>query len=302
MYYTRKAIPLHEFVFVGCWNRRSPQRDAVAERIIHTDVKTVILGGDNVYPLPEDKLAETKTHRAEVFNEGIQLYLDKGKDIIGTLGNHNIAYALDAHNKVVNMRAIQMKTFAMENSYYVSEYEDKCCIVVLDTNLTAGDAMFEWLRSVIDYIKHHGLTYYIVQHEPFFSVKGKLADKKLKDKYQLWENRNTVLEILFTFLPICVLCADTHLFQQVEITDKKTGQVITQIIVGTGGAEHDYNALKAPLEDDLYHYEVTYPKTEKEFSSSYGYLHMKSKGVGDFVHVVAWEGGKRKRKSRKNRK
>ena len=307
-YYNRKSFPLHEFIFVGCWNRVGPYRDAVAKEITKTTVKTVILGGDNVYQLPEDKEHPMKPHRAKVFYEGIQLYMNKGKDIIGTLGNHNIAFALDEANDEINMKDRQMKVLDMPNSYYFTEYDDECCIVVLDTNLEGAhlEAMCMWLDTVVKFMALRRLTYYIVQHEPFFSVKGKKKKEVITEKYQLWDNRNPVLEILFNYLPICVLCADTHLYQQVEIHSKKSAQSLLQIVVGTGGAEHDLYTLKGHQEDDSYTYNVTYPSSDREFISAYGYLHVFNKEHRRFVPVKAWEGGKRsrrqKRKTRKSRK
>ena len=297
-HYVRKTFPLHEFIFVGCWNRPGRYRDEVAAAIMKTSVKTVILGGDNVYPLPD-----TKIHSTQVFYDGIQLYMNKGKDIVGTLGNHNIAFALDEEMREVDMKERQMKVFDITNSYYISEYDDKCCIVVLDTNLTEikYETMCAWFNTAIEYMRANALQYYIVQHEPFFSVKGKTKKGVFSDKYQILENRKTILDSLFTYVPIRVLCADTHLFQQVNITSKRTGQSVVEIVVGTGGAEHDSYSLKTPWEDDSYVYELIYPKKPSEYISAYGYLHIFTPERSQFVPISAWEGGERTRKKNKKK-
>jgi hypothetical protein len=309
-FYDSKDIPLHDFIFVGCWNLPGPARNMVAHDIVnHPTAQTIILGGDNVYPVAGDKGFPLKVHRTQTFYDGIKLYMEKGKTVLGTLGNHNIALALNDKTRVVDMKKRQMKVFGMHNSYYITEFQDRCCVVVLDTNLREDDytQMCKWLETALHYIQRNGLSYYIVQHEPFFSVKGSKKEGVLKIKYQLWEPRRVVMDILFTFPPICVLCADTHNYQTVEIVSlTDPSQSILQLVVGTGGASHDEYGLKKPYEDDAYRYEVIYPKKEEQFISAYGYIHIRSPHEYKFMPVKGWMGGVRsrnrtlKRRTRKN--
>lgn len=54
-----EAYDLHPFLFMGCWNEDLPSsdaRDAVAKAIQANPVRTLILGGDNVYPVKRKRV------------------------------------------------------------------------------------------------------------------------------------------------------------------------------------------------------------------------------------------------------
>ncbi len=210
---------LYPFIFVGCWNRRGAPRGAVAAAIMETDIQKVILGGDNVYPLPG-----TKTHEAAVFHEGMALY--KGKQLFGILGNHNVK------DIPVGAEQLAFKGWALPAPYYVVRFKE-AALVCLDTNSmeTEGDVkpMAAWLRKTIVELAAEGLPYYIIQHEPYASYK--------KAKTTVLANGSTLLYEMVDYPPAAVLCADTHNFQ-VGMLDVR-GTKIVQFIVGTGGALHD---------------------------------------------------------------
>jgi hypothetical protein len=101
-------------------------------------------------------------------------------------------------------------------------------------------AQSNFLRDELnkDGIKH----FLIFGHEPIFSLKTKVSDEgKLKDKTSCL---NKLADIIFDNMRssnITYICADVHMFQIGKITTniKNPDKFITQIVVGTGGAELD---------------------------------------------------------------
>lgn len=240
------TAPLLPFVFVGCWNREGPHgaREAVARAIQNTNVPTVILGGDNIYPpytVDPDTGKEKKgdDYNLNAFRRGAELYSTIPRLFVA-VGNHNIDYPapLDIYYE-------EQQTFgtSLPSSYYSRTFSDGYSIVVIDTNLVEAkyaDAfarMIEWLRGV------SVGRYFLIQHEPF------VAFSKLKEKAGVKIKQIPVLkrghEILaaLTEPPIAILCADVHNYQVGEITYREKngdeGYTIPQYVVGTGGAAPD---------------------------------------------------------------
>jgi hypothetical protein len=240
--------PLHPFLFFGCWNTRGPARNAVADAIYdnEADVKILILGGDNVYPLQGDK---TKAHRKDVFEEGMQLYArfehKDGHYLIPSLGNHNVKKDIYS----TEMERFHRFMPDLSIAYYSLRFSDGFRMIVLDTNIVDSthedkyNAMCAWLHRAVHDARIAGESYYIVQHEPMIS----LRNKKRRDVASALLRHDTLMDILNQYPPIAILCADTHNYQYGDLQFGGEGApIIPQYVVGTGGADLDNLPMRLP--------------------------------------------------------
>ena len=287
-----RAVNLHPFLWMGCWNTRGAPRNAVLDAVRDNAITNLVLAGDNVYPLKKDE-----PHQIAVFDEGIAGL--GGKTIItSAFGNHNVKNApMMAHQRAFFGRP------AGTPLYFCIEFND-VSLIVLDTNIMEDAAqraeMAAFLTAQLAALPA-GKPYYIVQHEPFASYK--------KTKDPILPHGDEILRILATKPPIAILCADTHNYQEGII---RVGDVeIRQIIVGTGGAAFDvYRNDQPPLVISagaaaaaaatatatpiVYTLDVA---TSLPHYRQYGYYQMDAPGVGHFIEVTPWEsaGGRRRR-------
>ena len=276
--------PLHPFIFFGCWNTRGPARNAVADAIYdnETDVKMLILGGDNVYPLQGDK---TKAHRKDVFEEGMQLYarFEKrdGYYLFPSLGNHNVKKDIFATEMERFRRYMPDPSIA----YYSLRFNDGYRILVLDTNIVDEAhaekyaMMCAWLHRAVHNAREAGEKYYVVQHEPMIS----LRNKKRRDVASALLRHDTLMDILYQYPPIAILCADTHNYQYGDLQFGGEGAPrIPQYVVGTGGADLDNLPIRlAPFEVVEGSLRYTYRGGMK----AYGYMRIDSPTAMKFVKV-----------------
>ena len=276
------------FLFMGCWNRDDSPRASVAKAITQNPIKTLILGGDNVYPekIQIGKNTDfTKVYSMKTLMNGIHML--KGKDIYSALGNHNIG------GPMLNTQ-LSLKEWTIPDRYYCIHFKDYT-LIVIDSNLVTTPQygkMREWLKEQVLDLKTKSIKYFYVQHEPFMAFKKK---KKVSLPYM-----EELLNILADYKPIAILCADTHNYQKgiLQIGDIS----INQYIVGTGGADPDF--VKANIGDDYEESGVTY--TMQEYIPGYGYLEVLKNSM-KFIKVEDWRsfegvGGKRKRTLKKFRK
>ena len=105
---------LHPFLFMGCWNKEGPARDAVASAIHARPEKLLILGGDNIYPekTPEGK----KVYNAAILDRGHRMLGDK--IIYVTLGNHNVSDPTIRSHELTDMPATYGHSWIIPHSYY----------------------------------------------------------------------------------------------------------------------------------------------------------------------------------------
>jgi hypothetical protein len=274
--------PLFPFLFFGCWNQpgnasNDPEklpRNKVFNHIrAHkSEIQTIIIGGDNVYPRPERKV--DKYHEPDVFDEGFGMYASLGKPIVLAFGNHNES-TLDHQKARAGFRP-------EDSTYFVRAYAEGVDVVVLDTNKMNDAEMLAWFDKTVKQISESGREYYVVQHEPYFTAK--------KKKFGSLVNGAAFLEVMFTYRqPISVLCADTHHYQHAEI--KRIGAanddpVIHQFIVGTGGANYDEH--KSDFESRDFESGYTFKKIEE--TSGFGYLCVDGADLRDvrFEKVSDW--------------
>jgi hypothetical protein len=305
-------MKLHPFLWMGCWNTVGSARNAVLDAIRENSIVNFVLAGDNVYPL-EDKSEKKegekkkKVHSPEVFNEGVARLAETKRILTSALGNHNVEEAaMEAHQKAY---------FKITGSNYFYLLFNDAALLILDTNIMDNvakvDEMCDFLRTALTTGIPSGMPYYLVQHEPFASYK-KAKDPVLK-------NGDKVLRILAMRPPVAILCADTHNYQ--EGTISVDGVNIRQIVVGTGGASHDYFDLtgKEPLRIDkpvesaapaaaaaaaaAAPTEILYtidPGSSLPYYGNYGYYQMNGIGAGQFIPVLPWAttGGRRSRRHR----
>lgn len=297
----RAGIPLHPFLFMGCWNQHSfppgsnsktsvLPRDAVAEAIQKSDIPTLVLGGDNVYPR-RDSSTGKKIHLVKDFKEGIELL--KGKQIFSSLGNHNIDPGmLEAQ--------VGASEWVLPERYYATLFTDNTALVVIDTNLVEKEqekefaTMLLWLQDILARLKAASISYYLIQHEPFVSFR-----KAKKFDYPVSSVLTRASDILYRiaeYPPIAVLCADTHNFQTGIITVAKTVSVkIPQYVVGTGGGFPDEFGTKmdsiltsAPI--TIGPSDITYSPTD--YQTGYGFLEVYSPSSSSslfvFKKVMEW--------------
>jgi hypothetical protein len=300
---------LFPFVFVGCWNqpggkcggeggREREARDTVAADVgKQTDIKYIVLGGDNVYPLPGNK---EKRHDPAVFDQGIALYEATGKPILLTFGNHNV----DTLNH-------QKSRFGLTKTYYHKAFERGIHILVLDTNIILNGPTYPEYGEMHDWFSKEVATlsadqhYFVVQHEPYFTARF----KKEKDNFGALVNADPFLDIMFARPPIAVLCADTHHYQHATIQQKEGGNIIHQFIVGTGGANHDPHA-KRFIAPELLNYKYLFTRVNPESESVNGFGFLRINGIDPsnpddfkFIKVCDWplRGGAHRRRSRRRR-
>lgn len=291
-------IPLHPFLFMGCWNNRGPARNAVVASINANSVKNLVLAGDNVYPLSEDG----KKHQIAVFQEGMKM-LESKRILLSALGNHNIV-GTDKVVEGLSLEAAQRNVFGMAPDaprYFCKRFSDNMAIVVLDSNImddgAAVSTMAMALKEVLASLAASKTRYYLVQHEPF-------AAYKKPGKNHILPNGDIILHILTRWLPVAVLCADTHNYQEGVLVVGKT--IINQVVVGTGGADPDRYTLDS-FEPLAVSSDITYfinPEISLPSYGLHGYYQINSPSCGVFLPVVSWaaKGGRRYRGTRALRK
>jgi hypothetical protein len=266
-----KNTKLLPFLFMGCWNHGDEPRGTVAEAIITNPIKTLVLGGDNVYP-EKVRIGNatdfTKVYSMKTLMNGINLL--HGKDIYAALGNHNIG------GPMLNVQ-LGLSQWTMPSRYYCIQFRDYA-LIIIDSNLveTVGEyeIMRNWLSDKIRGLKESGMPYFYVQHEPFIAFK--------KKKKVVLPNSYELLSILSQYPPIVVLCADVHNYQRGRL---QIGDVtITQIICGTGGADPDF--VKASVGDKFVADDITY--TMDDYIPGYGYLEVKGVDNIEFIKVSDW--------------
>lgn len=276
------------FLFMGCWNRDDSPRSSVAKAISDNPIQTLILGGDNIYP-EKVRIGKdtdfTKVYSTKTLMNGIHMLY--GKDIYAALGNHNIG------GPMLNTQ-LGLSEWTMPARYYCINFNDYS-LIVIDSNLVTTsqyDEMRDWLKTQVNMLKEKGKKYVYVQHEPFIAFK--------KKKIVVLPNTDELLNILGEYEPQMILCADTHNYQKgaLKIGDK----LITQYVVGTGGASPDI--VKASAGDEYNMDGITYKM--EEYTPGYGYLEVLS-DEAKFIKVSNWRpfeglGGKRKQTHKRRQK
>lgn len=277
-----KAKPLLPFLFMGCWNEDDTPRVDVTKAMMENPIKTVVLGGDNVYPqkMRIGKATDfTKVYSQKTLMNGIHML--HGKDIYTALGNHNVG------GPMLNTQ-LGLKDWTIPSRYYSINFTDYS-LVVIDSNLIDDEIEFntmnKWLEETVNKLQRDRREYYYVQHDPFisFGKKSPIVFPKIKE----------ILGVLAKYPPIAILCADTHNYQKGTL---QIGDIlIHQYVVGTGGAHPDY--VKGKNGNTYTDMDITY--TMETHIPGYGYLEINSDST-NFIKVSDWrpfeaKGGKNKR-------
>ena len=118
------AIPLHPFLFMGCWNNKSDGHFAVMEELRKRPEKILILGGDNAYPDPP------KNWDIEYLIGEMKALPNKEKFV--ALGNHNLDVGILERAELALHHTNHR--WNMPDNYYACMFADGFAIIVLDTN------------------------------------------------------------------------------------------------------------------------------------------------------------------------
>ena len=123
-------------------------------------------------------------------------------------------------------------------------YEDDVNICGLDQDILRRNVQ---RKIIMELIKHPGKSVTFFGHVPLFTCRlkkgeniGSLCNNSeliFKDIF----NHSKISKLLLNTKYVYYICADTHYYQQSMIT-LKSGVVLTQYIVGTGGANLDVHS------------------------------------------------------------
>lgn len=243
------------FFFFGCWNRdncsdkspldyRTAVIDAISEKA--SEFNFGIVAGDNIYPYKADKskkyYEKTLTYAFDAMNK-VKTTV-KSKKIYATIGNHDVV------NKSILEAQLKHGVFDMPSNLFVKTIPSWLRIIFIDTNLLQNDhklpavyssddpliqgyfqkdirdgkAVLGWLDEELKK-NHEGWTI-VVGHEPIKTIKAKKS-------YELAYSKE-LIQILSQDPHTIYMCADTHNFQGVHLSEK-----LLMIVAGTGGATPD---------------------------------------------------------------
>jgi hypothetical protein len=286
-------VPLHPFLFVGCWNNPNTyDYRHVFERIEADPIKTLILGGDNIYPVKDAR--GNKRYNVNEVQRGFEIARRGKTHIFTAVGNHNVTNS-SVYEKEKNL-------YGLVSPYYCVHFTDGYSLIFLNSLYAINDddaytdeleAMLEWLKGIV----LTGIKYYLVQHHPIAGIRG-------KGPWTL-PNKNKILSILQYNLPIAILCSHLHFFQTGEIEFHNTTnenssphfgasvKKIPQYIVGTGGAKFDEppSSSSHTITEDGDKFKYTVTDTQK----INGYTRVVAPGSVEFVPVPIASGGRRSR-------
>jgi hypothetical protein len=292
---------------MGCWNytsqtkRGSAARDAVLAMIkTHPRQELLVVAGDNAYPdkvkMGKEKIKTFNVAEISAGFAALKDARDPGQLLVG-IGNHN-AEKLNAGGKPILQ--VERETFGscFKNLYFCRMFsKDHTALVFIDTNAFEKkfktlnalyedpeyvSQMLEWLEETILYLRSKRYKYYLIQHEPFFSVKPK--------GLHVLSQASALLDVLLSYRPIAVLSADTHNHQQWKLTYK--GASFMQVVTGTGGAKPDYvpaletmplNETRAPVAPFS---SIQYKTPMANRTPSYGYLEIVEPHTYNFMAVA----------------
>ena len=290
-------VPLHPFLFVGCWNNpNTHDYRHVFERIEADPITTLILGGDNIYPVKDAR--GNKRYNVGEVEKGFDIARRGKTHIFTAVGNHNVTNS--------NVYEKEKNIYGLVSPYYCVHFTDAYSLIFLNSLYAINnddeytdelEAMLEWLKGIVS----TGIKYYLVQHHPISGIRG-------KGPWTL-PNKNRILSILQHNLPIAILCSHLHFFQigEIEFHNKSNNdnssphfgasiKKIPQYIVGTGGAKFD--EPPSASSQSIVEGEGIFKYTITETQKINGYARIVSPGVVEFVPVpipIVSSGGRRSR-------
>jgi len=296
----RTDVPLHPFLFVGCWNNPATRDyERVFERIRADPITTLILGGDNIYPFKDEH--GNKRYNVDEVERGFEI-IKQGKSLVYTaIGNHNVTNP-DVLKK-------EKELYDLTSTYYCVHFSDGFSLIFLDTMLLINEddentedlqRMLDWLGGILS----TDIRYYLIIHHPIVGLRG-------KGPWTL-PNKNRLLSVLKDNLPISVFCSHLHLFQNGLIEFHNTSQRdergspdlglsikrIPQYIVGTGGAKLD--DIPSAGNHSIVEDEGKFIYYIKETQKINGYARIMEPGLFEFV-PLRLSGGYRKTRSKPRR-
>jgi hypothetical protein len=261
----------------------------VARALLHAQEnpdEVVILGGDNIYAVEGD---EAKRHNEADFVDGAAPYEEA--NVFTAVGNHNLGVFADTGRSKVRVMAEEYGWLpSAAESYYRMPFVE-ADVIVLDTNLN-GAPQAAWLRGQLAELMAIGKPWWLVQHEPFASIK-KVKEGKPKTHILAAGYVGPILPLLATWPPLGILCADTHNYQAGRLI-LDGGLEIPQWVVGSGGGipdritAADVAALGGGIQAPLFYYAVD------AVAPGFGFARVAGPGEVAFIPVMDWpaqEGG-----------
>lgn len=263
-------------------------RRVVARSLLNTQEspdEIVILGGDNIYAVEGDP---EKRHNEADFVDGAAPFEEA--NVFTAVGNHNVGLFADTgHHKL----RVMAEEYGWLPSYFDRYYRipfAEADVIVLDTNMITKRQP-TWLAHQLAELKAAGKLWWLVQHEPFASIK-KRKEGQLKTHILTKKYADGILPLLASYPPLGILCADTHNYQKGKII---IGDIeIPQWVVGTGGGipdritPADVDAIGGGIQAPLFYYAVD------AVAPGFGFARVTGPGAVSFVPVMAWpaqEGG-----------
>lgn len=287
--------PLFPFIFVGCWNSKGGKNNgAERESIVfqnireESDIRYLFLGGDNIYPDKKETINASGTkHKVKHYPisrlyNGIQLL--PNVPIYVALGNHNIYNStIETAQKNLQMPSgYNTKDWHLPSDYYCLDFTtENIAIFFLNTNyydynsssknnndikLQHNKLMMEtWLEATAREFISKGKHYFIIMHEPLFSVKKSAA---------ALANQENISRIINNYPPSIIFSADTHNYEAISFKTI-SGHTVVQMVVGTGGAILDPVNTNSLINSTPFFKDIQFTDTPL---STHGYLKVNKTG------------------------
>lgn len=272
-----------DFIFFGfgCWNNQSRGTNFCLNKVIDTVKSNInkykfgLILGDNLYPhKPLDKetvlfdglkllTKSPKYYCEQELLEGLRLLNQLEKPLYLIHGNHDFKKISDCSNKdavIENPEKIYQITEKNVNDTFTNilikkdQIYDNFVFIFLsydEDDDGSSAAQIAHLKAAMDNqdYKNTNKNFVIVSHYPLVSYKYKKGNSFVSLK-----NSVEFTKIIFNRMNekkcnVYYICADTHNYQYITITENNSLNKIHQYIVGTGGAEFD--EIKPPAEKNL---------------------------------------------------
>ena len=253
------------YFLVGCWNKNSclegnklNGRTEFINLLSQENKKYNfgILLGDNIYPLKtkKKKKKKNKKKKKKFLEEKIKFYgklikisknisLDE-KSLHVILGNHDIEKYCVLQNQIINFTNSNSNIYTKNT---LLESENAIFIMLNTNNIPEIISFFQDFDTSI--IKERWII--ICGHEPILSYKP-----KKKRIFQNIDEHSLIFKVIsdLNYQKIVYICADTHNYQLLEISDYTNNESLCLpiIVVGTGGAKPD--SLK-DIEQNISYYD-----------------------------------------------
>lgn len=220
-----------KFFILGCWNNKSCDENKCLRSVIDkikinkNKYKFGIIAGDNIYP-------QNKKYNENTLISGFECLKTINLPLYIVLGNH------DTNRKNIMNLQLEYNSQNFKVGLNYTYLYGNCLFIFVNTNnLNISINYNQFKNFLVNSLNKKANLYVIVGHHPLISCKIKNKDKYIKqhnllDILDLLTNKNGNKKIYY-------LCADTHNYQNIKITNLKNNNILNHIVIGTGGAKPD---------------------------------------------------------------